>query len=136
MSKLQEDPKAFVGFAPWTLISQEPSLLLSSFLAVLLIAASTRHAAFQTGDAFLYRVLVEGDDGLSRSRAEDGFRLSNKYSARSSDGPARKPRGAVTPGHTHVLGTLDLGSAGRKGGTKGQGEETQLPVAALKGHHG
>lgn len=50
MSKSQEDPKAFVGLAPWTLISQEPSLLFS-LLAVLLSAAS----AFGTGDAFLYR---------------------------------------------------------------------------------
>ena len=46
MSTLQEDPKAFMGFAPWTWISQEPSLLFSSLLAVLLIAESTRHAAF------------------------------------------------------------------------------------------
>ena len=84
MSKLQEDPKAFVGFAPWNLISQEPSLLLSSFLAVLLIAASTRHAAFRTGDAFLYRVQVEGDDGLSRSRAEDGFRLGATSTAHAA----------------------------------------------------
>ena len=61
---------------------------------------------------------------------------AEKAGQRANNGPVRKPRGAITPGHMHMLGTLDLGSAGRKGGTKGQGEETQLPEATLKGHHG
>lgn len=63
MSKLQEDPRAF----GWVLLRgpgfQEPSLLVSSFLAVLLTAEPTRHAAFRTGDALLYCVQLEGDDG-------------------------------------------------------------------------
>lgn len=84
MSKLQEDPRAFVGFAPWTWISQEPSLLVSSFLAVLLTAEPTRHAAFRTGDALLYCVQLEGDDGLLRSRAEHCFRLRAPSTARAA----------------------------------------------------
>lgn len=130
MSRSQEDPKAFVGFAPWTLISQEPSLLSSPFLAVPLRAASARHAASEQVMPFC---TAQPLALLCRTP----FRLKATGTAYAAARRAGEEvwRPCYT-GHISVLGMLHLGTAGREGATKGQGEGREPPKVTLKGHRG
>lgn len=120
MSKSQEEPKAFEGFAPWTLISQEPSLLLR--------AAATRLSEQMTPFCTV-RALALLCRALFQLRATS----TAQAAARRAGEEVWRP---CYTGHITVLGMLHLGTSGREGATraKERGENCQkLPPRATKG---